>query len=131
MCDSVVLLISKEAESLSESLTPILEADFSIQIVENLRAAEPFLDPKSPPAVVVVDARKLEAEAIRPIIIQILNKCALTQVTVISKIEGEEFHETMEGLGMLPPLPEEPTKADVQALVEKVQRLMGTHYTSH
>ena len=117
-----ILLVSTQADTLADALTPFLDAGFSINHVPDLDAALAALDPGQPPALVLLDARNdKDGAALREDCMRVLAHCALTWVAAISPLRSEDFHAAMEGLGMLPPLPPCPTRSDGESLLEALR----------
>ena len=66
-----------------------------------------------------------DAGEIRSTVFQILSVNALIHTSVTTDMNAEEFHEAMEGLGMLPPLPADPKESDISSLIDALERLNG------
>ena len=62
---------------------------------------------------------------IRSAVFQILSVNALIHTCATTDRNAEEFHEAMEGLGMLPPLPADPKENDISALLDALEQLNG------
>ena len=129
MNSKCVLLVSAEPSALAPALTPFTDAGFAVREESSLAAALPHIDPAAPPALVLLDASSNAAgndsgEALREAAIAVLSRCALTYLAAVSPMDPESFHDAMEGLGMLPPLPPHPTKKDGEALLESLRRFL-------
>ncbi|MBO4312075.1 MAG: hypothetical protein J5828_03675 [Desulfovibrionaceae bacterium] len=129
MNSKCVLLVSAEPSALAPALTPFKDAGFAVREESSLSAALPHIDPAAPPALVLLDASSNAAgndsgEALREAAIAVLSRCALTYLAAVSPMDPETFHDAMEGLGMLPPLPPHPTKKDGEALLESLRRFL-------
>lgn len=117
-----IFLISQNPDSLKDALSPFAADGFTVHAVPSLDTAIGTLDPKAPPALVVLDARddaqgtSLRAEAMR-----LLAHCAFTALTAVTPITAEAFHQRMEGLGMLPPLPPLPSRHDGERLLSALR----------
>ncbi len=118
-----VLLVSSDVSSLADALAPFKEAGFTLHIEATLDAALPLLHPATPPALVLIDARQnMDGAALRQAVMRVLSRCALTWISAVTSISAVAFHDAMEGLGMLPPLPTTPNKKDGEALLSALQR---------
>ncbi|MBR5734861.1 MAG: hypothetical protein IKX79_04925 [Desulfovibrionaceae bacterium] len=133
MNSKCVLLVSAEPSALAPALTPFTDAGFAVREESSLAAALPHIDPAAPPALVLLDASSNAAsnaagndsgKALREAASAVLSRCALTYLAAVSPMDPESFHDAMEGLGMLPPLPPHPTKEDGEALLESLRRFL-------
>jgi hypothetical protein len=79
-------------------------------------------DPKA--SLLVVDAR-ISADEGKQLIRDTLMANAMINSAVLSDMPEEDFHENMEGLGVLMQLPLRPTKKDAQTLWERYQAIHG------
>ena len=96
-------LVVTRSQSVTEALTRIAE---------------------KPIALLIADAR-LGADEVRQLIRDTLMINAMISSAVLSDTAEEDFHEYMEGLGVLMLLPLTPTKRDAQALWERYQTICG------
>ncbi len=55
---------------------------------------------------------------------RIIRENAMINMAVVSPLSGEEFHEASEGLGILAPVPINPTAADGTALAQVFRRFL-------
>lgn len=55
---------------------------------------------------------------------RIIQENALINLAVVSPLSGEEFHEASEGLGILAPVPQNPTAADGETLAKVFRRFL-------
>ena len=78
------------------------------------------------PSLVLLDATDpgTDLSALRTAIQNMLRVHAFLHVCAVTGMKYGLFHEAMEGLGMLRPLPLNPTAADAQRLLEKLRSLM-------
>lgn len=122
-----VLLVSASPDALAAALAPFAESGFTLQTLPDLEAALPLLDPSAPPALVLLDARgDAEGAELRQMAMRVLSRCALTWLTAATPIGATAFHDAMEGLGMLPPLPPAPTRQDGERLLAALRRFLPT-----
>ncbi|MBQ3060560.1 MAG: hypothetical protein IJD16_09680 [Desulfovibrio sp.] len=68
------------------------------------------------PALVLLDLG-MDAEALRPAVIEILKIDAMIHTAAVSEMSAADFHEQMEGLGMLMSLPGTPSAEDLTRLM--------------
>ncbi len=121
-----VWLISRSGDSLSAVLDPFLEAGFAVHSVRSPEEALSQIEPADPPALVLLDARDdARVDALRAAAMSMLSHCAFTFLAAVTPIRPEEFHDAMEGLGMLPPLPEKPVRKDGEALLATLRTLLS------
>ena len=125
MYTKAVLVISADPDSLAEALGPFRDAGFTVRTASALDAALALLDPSAPPALVLLDARDdADGATLRADAMRVLSRCALTWLTAVSPISAGAFHDVMEGLGMLPPLPLTPARRDGEALLTALRRFL-------
>ena len=123
-----ILLICADPARLAPAMRPfvrrgitVLEAPTLAGGLAALTAALPH-----PPALVLLDEGEGRSDdgAMRRAVMQIIAASAFTYVSAVSSRSAEELHDAMEGLGMLPPLPAEPTAADGEALLQRLARFV-------
>lgn len=120
-----LVLVSSDAGSLDEALEPFREAGFAVRAAAALESVLPQLDPAHPPAMVLLDARgDADGAALRAAGMRVLSRCALTWLAAVTPMGPGAFHQAMEGLGMLPPLPPAPTRRDGAALLAALRRFL-------
>ncbi|MBO4369640.1 MAG: hypothetical protein J5803_06035 [Desulfovibrio sp.] len=119
-----VLLVSVDPDSLGLAMTPFLEEGYAIASTPTVDSAVKLLDPNNPPVLVVLDTRE-EADDLRLSAMRILKTCAFTQITAVTNIDAQRFHDAMEGLGMLAPLPKNPQAADGARVLTALKTLRG------
>ncbi len=120
-----IILVSGAPQDFDDALSPFAAAGFSIVEAASVDEALPMLDPLAPPALVLLDAREdRDGAALRAKVIRVLTRCALTWVTAATPIDGDDFHDAMEGLGMLPPLPAAPDHSDGEELLAALKKFL-------
>ena len=120
-----VLLVSPDSSALEQALAPFRNDGFSVRAAKSLAEALPLLDPLSPPSLVLLDARQdADGSALRRDAMAVLSRCALTYLSAVSQLDSHAFHDAMEGLGMLPPLPAQPTAEDGAALLATLRKFL-------
>lgn len=65
----------------------------------------------------------MDAAALRHAVFQVLSINAMIHTSAVSSLSAEEFHEAMEGLGMLASLPPQPSPQDVNRLMDDLAAL--------
>lgn len=109
-----ILLISARPETWA-SCEPIFQSgNYALQKVASLEDGLQHIR-ATPPRLVILDPQP--DTDIRAAIIEILKINAAVHTAVVSRLEEEAFHEAMEGLGILMPLPPSPGPADAQLLL--------------
>jgi DNA-binding NarL/FixJ family response regulator len=78
----------------------------------------------SAPHLVIVDANLPDAEPL-DLVQKLLMVNAMVNMTVVSPLSDEEFHEASEGLGLLGRLPIEPGMIDAVDLLHKLRQVLG------
>ena len=78
---------------------------------------------KTPVDLVVVDEALADMSGLE-LARQVAVRWPLTAVALVSTLEGEDFHETTEGLGILAQLPPRPGRTDARRLLETLVRVM-------
>ena len=123
-----ILLVSAEPSRYAQALAPFARRGASLAsaptLQEGLSAIKASLP--SPPALVILDEGEDRAgdQALRQAVMQIIKASAFTYVCAISSRPAETLHDAMEGLGMLPPLPANPTEADGEHLLQQLSRFV-------
>ncbi|MBO4313132.1 MAG: hypothetical protein J5838_02450 [Desulfovibrio sp.] len=106
------------------AMKPFADAGFHVVSMRNTEEAEAAMamrrdENAGQPALVVIDASSgMTPRALREQGMRFLRLSAFTYLSVVTSMTGAEFHDAMEGLGMLPPLPADPGEADGRKLVE-------------
>lgn len=77
----------------------------------------------APPAFAVLDQGLAAGEPLA-LATKFVMVNAMVNLAVVSSLGEEEFHEASEGLGILAPVPENPTAADGAALAEVFRRFL-------
>lgn len=110
-----ILLISPRPETWND-LVPALETEgYTFHQVPTFAEAVRYIQ-ATPPCLTILDLR-LEGEALRKVVIDLLMLNASVHTAVVSDLEDEAFHEATEGLGILMPLPLTPQSEDIQRLL--------------
>ena len=115
-----LVLYSERPKFFAEVLAPFAEAGFKLVTFSTLAQLLQYLDPKSPPALVCLDLGELDLASLRAKLLQVLEKCALSLVVTTSKSDPKQYHDYLEGLGLLAPLPMEPERTHGESLLKKV-----------
>ncbi|BCS89069.1 hypothetical protein [Pseudodesulfovibrio sediminis] len=117
-----ILVASTRADALAEFTNSL--AATTGQDVEIRTTGEAIIDSikATPPSLVVVD-EGLNGFAPLALVLEIVKISAMTHTAVVTDMDGEEFHEKSEGLGVLMPLPVNPGKADAEKLAEALGRM--------
>lgn len=76
------------------------------------------------PTLVVFDMR-LEPEELRKAVIDLLTVNAMPYTVAVSQMTKEEFHDKMEGLGLLMLLPVDFSIHDVEKMITTLERVIG------
>ncbi|MBR4423628.1 MAG: hypothetical protein IKS68_05335, partial [Mailhella sp.] len=109
MDNRLVLIVSPHPARLEQALRPFRGAGFAVRAERSLEAALSALDPFAPPSLCVLDAcGDADGAALRRAAEALLSRCAFTFIAAATHMDGDAFHDAMEGLGMLPPLPADP-----------------------
>ncbi len=72
----------------------------------------------------------LDPAALRQAVIDILMINAAVHTAAVTNLEEEAFHNAMEGLGMLMPLPPSPGPRDVERLLDALEALESLNSSS-
>jgi len=116
------ILVLSSRSALWESLMPAFAArGASVRMASTLEEGLDSL--RSSRAVLVVLDLALGGEALRKVVFQILSIDAMIHTAALSDMSHEEFHDAMEGLGMLAGLPMEPSAADVEGLMDALAKV--------
>ena len=116
-----ILILSPRTE-LWTGLAPVFKArGASLRMEADLDSGLASLREKK--AVLVVLDLDMDAESLRKAVIDVLTVDVMTHTTAVSAMSEEEFHDAMEGLGMLMSLPVQPTPADIERLMDTLTAL--------
>ncbi len=77
---------------------------------------------RSPAALAVLDLN-MDNSVLRDAVFRVLSVDAMIHTAAVSDMSAEEFHDAMEGLGMLMKLPMEPSPSDIDRLMEALHRV--------
>ena len=77
---------------------------------------------KHAPTLVILDLG-LEGKAMRDAVISLIMINAIVHSAVVSSMNEEDFHEYTEGLGIIAPLPENPSSDDAKYIMTLLQEL--------
>ena len=116
-----ILILSPRTE-LWTGLAPVFKArGASLRMAADLDSGLASLREKK--AVLAVLDLGMDAETLRKAVISILTIDVMTHTTAVSAMSEEEFHDAMEGLGMLMSLPAQPAPADIEHLMDTLASL--------
>lgn len=116
-----ILILSPRTE-LWTGLAPVFEArGATLRMAADLESGLESLRKKK--AVLAVLDLGMDAETLRKAVISVLTIDVMTHTTAVSPMSEEEFHDTMEGLGMLMSLPVQPAPADIERLMDTLTAL--------
>lgn len=79
---------------------------------------------ESRPTLVVLDL-DMDSSALRHAVFRILSVDAMIHTAAVTTMTPENFHDAMEGLGMLTGLPSLPSPADIDALMDALAKVTG------
>ena len=79
---------------------------------------------KEQPVLVVLDL-DMNRDELRRAVFQVLSVSAMIHTATVSSMSPEDFHDAMEGLGMLTSLPTTPTTDDIDALMDALAKVTG------
>ncbi len=121
-----VFVIENAPGRYAAAMQPFADAGFHVVSMRNGEEAEAAMakrrdgnDPQ--PALVVIEASSgMEPQTLREQGMRFLRLSAFTYLSVITSMTGEGFHDAMEGLGMLPPLPANPGEEDGRKLLQSL-----------
>lgn len=118
-----ILIVSSRPERWSAAL-PVMESrGASVRQAASLEQGMEQVR-RQAPALAVLDLG-LEPEGLRKAVIDILMVDAMTHTAAVSEMSAEEFHDKMEGLGMLMSLPVDFSARDVEQMMAALERLAG------
>ena len=126
-----VFVIENAPGRYAAAMQPFVEAGFHVVPMRNGEEAETAMatrrDANAPqPALVVIDASAgMPPQTLREQGMRFLRLSAFTYLSAITSMTGGEFHDAMEGLGMLPPLPASPTEDDGRKLLQALLDFVG------
>ncbi|WP_418765450.1 hypothetical protein [Mailhella sp.] len=116
------ILVITSRHELWQTLKPRFEARGAVlRVAETLEDARKDLQ-TSKASLVILDIGSDRA-AIRNAVFQILSVDAMIHTAAAVAMNPEEFHDAMEGLGMLGSLPERPAAEDVDKLLDALTAL--------
>lgn len=118
-----ILLISPRPEAWAACASVFAAYGASLRTVADLDAGMDAVRRQNP-ALVVLDL-ELSAEGLRTAVIGILQINAMIHTAAVSDMDASEFHDVMEGLGMLMGLPRTPTVADARRLMEALSAVQA------
>lgn len=118
-----ILCISSRS-LLWEELRPYIEAHKGrLYLLPSLEAGlERLRD--SPVTLVILDLA-LNAQEIRAAVIEVIKVNAMIHCTAVSCLSKEEFHDSMEGLGIPMGLPDPPMPQDIEKLIDTLAMLQS------
>lgn len=115
-----ILLVSSDAAALGNAARPFTERGIALLHAGSLSQALDTLSEKkaNPPALVILDESEDRGtgQGMRQAAMAILRVCPFTYLTAMTD-PWEEYHDAMEGLGMLKPLPKRPSEENGKRLL--------------
>ena len=118
-----ILVVSRRSD-LWQTLRPQFERrGASMLAVPTLDDALSAMQKEQP--VLVVLALDMNRDELRRAVFQVLSVSAMIHTAAVSSMSPEDFHDAMEGLGMLTSLPTTPTTADIDALMDALAKVTG------
>ena len=116
-----ILLVSSGAGDLGGAGRPFTERGIAVLHAGSLSQALDTLGEKkaNPPALVILDESEDRGtgQGMRQAAMAILRVCPFTYLTAMTDAPWEEYHDAMEGLGMLKPLPKRPSEENGKRLL--------------
>jgi len=116
-----ILLVSSDAAVMEDALRPFAERGIAVLTAGSISQALDTLKGKqsNPPSLVILDGSEGRGTGagMRHDAESVLRTCPFTYLTAATDAPWEEFHDAMEGLGMLKPLPASPSEADGRRLL--------------
>ena len=111
-----ILIITNRAD-LWQGLTPVMAArGAAVRTSASMPEGQDALRTQKA-ALAVIDLG-LDNAALRTAVFNILSIDAMTHTVSVSAMTEEEFHDAMEGLGMLMNLPLQPAAADIERMMD-------------
>lgn len=108
---------SPRAEELTDFLSVLQnQEDITLQIFSSGDELLTFVE-QNKPQLVIID-QKISEDNPLDLVIGILTINAMTNTAMITSMDEEQWHEKSEGLGMLPAIPDPPSKKDGQTLLK-------------
>ncbi len=80
--------------------------------------------PVQSPHLVIIDQEIRDGNPL-DLVMELLAVNAMINTTMITSMNADEWHERSEGLGMMPPISNPPTKKDALALMEAFRKMPG------
>lgn len=118
-----ILIVSSRPEQWTAAL-PVMEGQgAAVRQAASLEQGMELVR-RQAPTLAVLDLG-LEPEDLRKAVIDILMVNAMTHTAAVSRMTAEEFHDKMEGLGMLMSLPVDFSVQDVEKMMTTLQGLVG------
>jgi len=117
-----ILLVTTREQKFEDFIRALAApSDISLQVVSSpdemfdlIRTEQPHL--------VILDENLPDPLAM---VVRILAIDAMVNTTMITSMDAEAWHEKSEGLGMMHPLPESPTPADAESLLDALRSMPG------
>ena len=124
-----ILLVSSDAAALGSAARPFTERGIALLHAGSLSQTLETLGEKkaNPPVLVILDESEDRGtgQGMRQAAMAVLRICPFTYLTALTDAPWEEYHDAMEGLGMLAGLPSTPAPADIDALMDALAKLEG------
>jgi len=119
-----IFLVSNKHEKWDAFNAEMTHSAIQISPMDSLENAQENLK-KHAPTLIILDL-ELEGKAIRDAVISLLMISAIVHTAVVSSMSEEDFHEYTEGLGIIAPLPENPSADDAKYILAVLQELQKT-----
>lgn len=122
-------LVSATPKAFSQVFEPFIEKGITLTLQpgldEAVRALKACGDSK--PSLIVLDESEGRSESgtMRRACMQLLALSPFSYCTAISSLPETDFHDAMEGLGMLSPLPLHPGRRDVLRLIGDLAKFVS------
>ena len=119
-----VIYVGSRLDQCSEALTPVQGGGFFVTWMPDAEKTVSYLKnalPEDLPALVIFDTAGMTAAQLREAAMNVLRVSAGILVSAVTAMPHKEFHDAMEGLGMLAPMPENPGWSDGEKLLEDLQ----------
>jgi DNA-binding response OmpR family regulator len=117
-----ILVVTPDPKPWAEFADALTESR-EIQLAWSQTGADALADViRRPPLCVVVDDALPDLSPLE-LVRRLLTINAMVSTAVLSGMEGDEFHEASEGLGVLLQIPPAPKKAHAEDLLARLQRI--------
>jgi len=119
-----IILVSTRQETLRPFIKALqVEQDVGLGLENNAGSVLEHVRNQAP-QLLIIDSHLDEMDPL-DLAVELLKINALVNIAMISSMEEETFHETTEGLGLLPRIPSPPTAADAALLLSRLRDMPG------